>query len=381
MTYGQPERFSEKLNSPYHEGIVAFNSDYTEIYVTRNRRNPQTTANQVFPLEIMRSQNANDSAWTALEPLPFNNDNYSVAHPSLTPDENRLFFSSDMPGGFGGKDLYVSEKTDGQWGRAVNLGPAINTEGDELYPFYENKRLYFASDGQVGLGGLDVFFVNDLSNGDWSEVENPGAPINSTSDDFGIIVIPGGQFGYFTSNRAGGAGGDDIYSFYKGRSRIFFDLTDATTGNLLQSPIIKSNCGEQIVIQWSDNQPFVQLDEGQCCELSFWQQGYYTQTQQICVRAGDQSRVKIALQPEAEIPTLRIEGTIYDQNTGLPLEGAVVRLTSDNCGGNSMSLTNAAGNYQFSIKKPCCYQLRIEKSDFCDDDGRNDLCRDSERRF
>lgn len=81
LTYGQPERFSNKLNSQYHEGIVAFNSDYTEIYVTRNRRNPQTTVNQVFPLEIMRAQNANDSAWTALEPLPFNNDNYSVAHP------------------------------------------------------------------------------------------------------------------------------------------------------------------------------------------------------------------------------------------------------------------------------------------------------------
>lgn len=361
LTYGLPARFSNNLNSRYGEGIAAFNTDFTEIYFTRNRQN--TKAEEPARLEIMRAQNPNDSAWSDLEPLPFNNPNYSVAHPALTPDGQRLYFSSDMPGGFGGKDLYFSEKTNGQWGPLVNLGPTINTEGDELYPFYQDKRLYFASDGQIGLGGLDIFYVNELENSDWSEVENLGAPINSMSDDFGLIVVAQGNFGYFSSNRPGGTGADDIYSFFKTTLKVAFELTDATTGLKLQAPTIKSDCEENTPVQWTENQPFVQFSEGQCCEFTFSQPGYKNLTRRVCATEASTIPLKIALQADVQV-VMSITGTVYDQISGVPLAGAAVQLSSDNCGGKLTATTDADGKFSIAIKKACCYKLRVEKSDF-----------------
>lgn len=361
LNYGLPTRFSNNLNSRYGEGIATFNTDFTEIYFTRNRQN--TKAEEPARLEIMRAQNPKDSAWSDLEPLPFNNATYSVAHPALTPDGQRLYFSSDMPGGFGGKDLYFSEKINGQWGPPVNLGPTINTEGDELYPFYQDKRLYFASDGQVGLGGLDIFHVKELENSDWSEAENLGAPINSRSDDFGLIIISQGNFGYFSSNRPGGMGADDIYSFYKTALKVAFELTDATTGLKLQAPLIKSECEEIAPVQWTDNQPFVQFREGQCCEFVFSQPGYQNLIRRVCASEASSTPIKIALQADAQA-VMSIAGTVYDQISGAPLAGAAVLLTSDNCGDKLTATTNGNGKFSIAIKKACCYKLRVEKSDF-----------------
>jgi len=364
LKYGTPERFAEGLNSSYGEGIGAFTftEKDTEIYFTRNHQKSKTET--VSRLEIIRAQNPNDSVWGNLEPVSFNNKSYSVAHPSLPADGERLYFSSNMPGGFGGRDLYFSDKIAGQWGPPVNLGPTINTESDEVYPFYQNKRLYFASDGQVGLGGMDVFFVNDLGNGDWSEVENLGAPINSSFDDFGLVAMPEGQLGYFTSNRPGGVGSDDIYSFTTNnaiaKSKIFFDLTDATTGAILQTSIITSNCKEIILVERQGNQLFIQLQKGQCCEFSFALKGYISQNREVC--ATEAGSIKIALQPETQSKV--IVGTVFDQQTGAPLEGAMVKLLSDKCGDNVITSTNAVGQFSFPIKKACCYQLRVEKDNF-----------------
>lgn len=361
LNYSSPTLFSQNLNARYGEGITTFNTDFTEMYFTRNRQN--TKPEEPARLEIMQAQNPNDSAWSDLKPLPFNSANYSVAHPALTPDGQKLYFSSDMPGGFGGKDLYFSEKSNGQWGPPVNLGPMINTEGDELYPFYQDNRLYFASDGQIGLGGLDIFYVNDLENSDWSEVENLGAPINSISDDYGLIVVAQGNFGYFSSNRPGGTGADDIYSFFKTVLKINFDLTDASTGNPLQGVVIKSTCEENIPVQWTSQQPFVQLREGQCCEFLFSQPGYQNLTRRVCAADAKNAPLKIALQPN-ENEAFGISGVVYDQMSGVVLAGVIVQLTSDNCGGKFTTITDASGKFYLAAKKNCCYKLRLEKPDF-----------------
>jgi Tetratricopeptide repeat/WD40-like Beta Propeller Repeat len=146
--------------------------------------------------------------------LPFNSDEFNALMPSLSTDGSQIYFSSDMPGGFGGLDLYVSKKEMGKWGPAMNLGPNINTEGNEISSFITSPEgLYFASNGHLGLGGFDILYASDTGRGQWSSPVNLGAPINSVSDDFGFNSSKDKTKGIFSSNRKGGAGFNDIYSF------------------------------------------------------------------------------------------------------------------------------------------------------------------------
>ncbi|HXC04458.1 MAG TPA: OmpA family protein, partial [Bacteroidia bacterium] len=140
---------------------------------------------------------------------------YSVGQPSLTADGNTMYFTSDMPGGFGGSDLYrTTRDTKGNWSAPENLGNKINTEGDEMFPFVEQKNgvLYFSSNGRFGLGGQDIFLCA-LDGKKFGAVVNAGTPVNTPSDDFAAIVNDELKTGYFSSNRAGGSGSDDLYSF------------------------------------------------------------------------------------------------------------------------------------------------------------------------
>ncbi len=154
-----------------------------------------------------------DNQWGNIQAFQYNSDDYSVGHPALSPDGNTLYFVSDMPGGKGGTDLYKCSKQGSGWGKPENLGGIINTEGDEMFPFMSNDgTLYFSSEGLPGLGGLDVFSTKARGNG-WAEPKNLFFPINTNGDDFAFIIDPSNTYGYFSSNRAGGKGDDDIYSF------------------------------------------------------------------------------------------------------------------------------------------------------------------------
>ncbi|MEZ4986344.1 MAG: OmpA family protein [Saprospiraceae bacterium] len=151
--------------------------------------------------------------WENVQELPFNGHDFTCMHPALSPDESKLFFTSNRPGGFGGMDIYVSEWNNGRWSAPVNLGPEINTSKNEAFPFFhESGTLFFASDGHKGSGRLDIFMV-DMSERTWGKVYNLGAPFNSPEDDLGLVLVPDGTSGYFTSARSGGFGQDDVYMF------------------------------------------------------------------------------------------------------------------------------------------------------------------------
>ena len=209
--------FYRKIDSQFHDGPVCFNSDFTIMYLTRNNFNNNKSGKSkdgVNKLKLYRSA-FKDDKWDDLEELPFNNNEYSVGHASLSKDGKKLYFSSDMPGGIGGTDIYfVDVNTDGTFGKPVNLGKNINTEGSEMFPFiHPNKNLFYSSDGHQGLGHLDIFYSGLQKDGTYGKSKNIGLPINSEHDDFAIILNPGQTAGYFSSNRDGGKGDDDIYSF------------------------------------------------------------------------------------------------------------------------------------------------------------------------
>lgn len=211
----KPVNFSVELNSRLHEGPVCFNREGNRIFFTRNNLRDGITradAKGRVGLKIYEAVRG-EYDWVNLTELPFNSDDFSCMHPSLSPDGTRIFFASDKPGGYGGFDLYVVERKGDTWSDMINLGPEVNTPGNEVFPFiHETGTLFFASDGHKGLGGMDVFSI-DLSTRTWGAVTNLGEPINSRADDFGFILNPDGNAGFFSSDRAEGAGKDDIYGF------------------------------------------------------------------------------------------------------------------------------------------------------------------------
>ncbi len=204
------KKFSRKINTKLHESTSVFTNDGTTMYFTRNNYNNgkiNKDNNGVVRLKIFVAKFIEDE-WREIRELPFNSDSYSVAHPALSVNEEKLYFASDMPGSIGGADIfYVLINADGSYGDPVNIGSHINTESRETFPFIsKNNQLYFSSDGHPGLGGLDVF--STAIEQDNAKVKNLGLPINGSQDDFTFIMDSETNNGYFSSNRDGS---DDIY--------------------------------------------------------------------------------------------------------------------------------------------------------------------------
>ena len=205
----EPKIFANNLKSTLNTGPVCFNKEQNLMYVTRNVKSKKEGS----VLDIYTTKKTKGKWSKNLERVPLQHTGYSIAHPSLSPDGKKLYFSSDMPGGYGGMDLYVCDNKNGFLSSPENLGPDINTPGNEVFPFISNDgRLYFASDGLQGLGGLDIFFVLPAEDS-FSYPFNMGYPINTSADDFSIYLNEDKRTGYLTSNRPGGKGEDDIYAF------------------------------------------------------------------------------------------------------------------------------------------------------------------------
>ena len=223
-TLGAPILFTKRLNSRYNESSPTFTKDGKTMYFTRNNFNNGKRgrdASQATRLKIYKASLINGE-WDDVTELSINSSEYSVAHPALSPDDKTLFFASDMPGSIGQSDLYKSTiNADGSIGTPINLGKKINTPGRETFPTVtDDGELYFATDGFPGLGGLDVFVSKINSDNSFSEPLNVGSPVNGKTDDFAFVIDTKSRVGYFTSNREGGQGFDDIYKFIETKKLI-----------------------------------------------------------------------------------------------------------------------------------------------------------------
>lgn len=203
------DKFSKQLNMDYaYDGPIAISPDDKEIIFTRTKYNPAKAVNtaQLYIADYAKGKIKN------IRPFEYNSDAYNTAHAAYSPDGNTLFFVSDMPGGFGQTDIWMCKRENGKWGQPKNLGGDINTSGKEVFPYVrKDGRLFFSSDGLPGLGGLDIFSAN-LKEGIWILNRMESLKLNSSYDDF-AIVFTSDSTGYFSSNRNGGKGKDDVYSF------------------------------------------------------------------------------------------------------------------------------------------------------------------------
>lgn len=243
------EKFNKKVNQKWHEGAASFFEKGSMMAFTRDNYQAKSQ-NQTVNLELYFSK-YDGNKWSNPSSFYLNNKEYSVGHPSVSEDGSTLYFASNMPGGYGGVDIYCVKKlTSGEWCKAVNMGPNVNTEGDEMFPFYEesSKTLFFASDGHYGLGGLDIYSVT-VKEDKTGKARNIGVPINGSEDDFALIIDKSLSNGYFTSNRQSGKGDDDIYSFIANLNR-----GGNTLKHVLQ--ILDRNSGKPIrsaSVKYSDN--------------------------------------------------------------------------------------------------------------------------------
>lgn len=239
---GKISKFEGKVNSKFNESTPIFTKDGKTMYFSRNNflnGKKGKDASKVTLIKIYKATKENDQ-WSKITELPFNNDVYSVAHPTLSPDEKTLYFASDMPGSKGQSDLFkVTINNDGSYGTPQNLGTAINTEGRETFPLVTaENELYFASDGHPGLGGLDVFVTKINPDGTLGEIQNVGDGINSPKDDFAYLIDTQSRRGFVTSNRDGGQGYDDIYKFLETRKLICVqELTGTVTDLATSQPL------------------------------------------------------------------------------------------------------------------------------------------------
>lgn len=240
-----PVFFHKKgLKTKFNESTPVFTKDGRTMYFTKNNSvngKRGQSENRITLLKLYKAILINDE-WSNVQELPFNSDQYSVAHPALSVDEKTLYFASDMPGTLGLSDLFkVSINNDGTYGRPENLGVEINTEGRETFPFISNdNEIYFASDGRPGLGGLDVFVAKINNDGSFEETQNLGEPINSKFDDFAFIINSKNRNGFFSSNRENGLGLDDVYRFTEIRKLVceqdlMGTVTDAETNETLSN--------------------------------------------------------------------------------------------------------------------------------------------------
>ena len=223
---GNRKPFSSSVNTQFNESTPVFTKDGNTMYFTRNNYVNKKLGSDIentILLKILRATKDKNGNWGDIVEVPFNSDQYNVAHPALSPDEKYLYFASDMPGSFGNSDIFrVEILGDNQYGTPENLGNIINTAGRESFPYISKDNvLYYSSDGIPGLGGLDIFAAKFNADGSTSKPVNIGMPGNSADDDFCFVFNSDSKIGFLTSNRPGGKGKDDIYSFHEDKPLLF----------------------------------------------------------------------------------------------------------------------------------------------------------------
>ena len=359
------------LNKKYHEGPSSYNKEGNIVVYTQDNYQSKSS-DGIRKLEMVESK-FKDGKWSEKIPFPLNNKEYSVGHPSLSADGNTLYFASDMPGGIGGVDIYkITRNSDGTWGKAENLGNKINTEGNEMFPFiHESGLFFFSSDGRPGLGGLDVF-ATQIKNNQISKVINVGSPINGSKDDFSFVLNESKTKGYFASNREGGKGDDDIYSFnllkpfqfgktIKGVAQdkngnilanVKVDLFDAE-GKLISTAVTNNN-GEYV---------FDVENPGQY-KLSGQKESYISGNNSVSVPEGkDLVESNVALEKD---PGMSLVAIITDAQTKKPLDGAKVTILADGNQPFDNFVTKADQNYRRALPNnkvgdKLNYKIKIEK--------------------
>ncbi|MBL1279257.1 MAG: OmpA family protein [Fluviicola sp.] len=338
--------FNKKRNKKYNEGPASFNNASDFMVYTQN----QYDNKEVLTLKIVTSRLI-AGKWSKPQNVPFNHPDYSVGQPSLSGDGMTLYFTSNMPGGYGGTDIYsVNRNEDGTWGRPLNMGSKINTAGNEMFPFIHKEGiLFFSSDGHNGMGGLDIYAAQTY--GGVSDVKALEAPINSPADDFSFIISSDQYSGYFSSNREGGKGSDDLYYFINSEKFANVSFLQGVVTDVNGTPLsdaevrVLGSNGQEIskVLTNSKGEYQFNVDPNTTYQVATDLESYYSSIEKIpTIEASQEYTRNITLNKDFGISIL---GIITDSKTNQPIGNAKIFLVDLSTGEEEEYTTTSAGSF------------------------------------
>lgn len=389
--YGQPEMVKGDVNGRFHDGVATFNGEQNQMFYSKNNSSGKNKEDHV-DLKIYSAMLQKDKSWKEIGELSFNSNDFASCHPSVTADGNTLYFTSDRPGGFGGMDIYMSNKVGETWTTPQNLGSTINSPADEIFPnIGTDGVLYFASNGHPGLGGLDIFAAKKIDVSDestWQVRENLGKPFNTKRDDFCFYMNADQTQGYLTSTRRGGTGEDDIYEWKTSTPLKVFDKNkkQASNANALTNLIhvyeedteldmegvIVSvvNIEDEKASQWytTDKKGDVTMNvvPGTKMKLIIEKPGY-----DKVIRKMDAVDILTA-NKTIEIPLTamnctELTGTVMNTDCDKPLTEADITLVNKCTGQKEKIKTDENGEFDYCLKCGCEYEVMASKTTFSTD--------------
>ncbi len=362
------------VNSRYHDGVGTFDSVANRLYFTRNNyyygtleKNTKGELNlAIFHSDVVTGE-FGQPEWGNLVPFEHNDPDANYGHPCISPDGRKLFFASDRAGGSGGTDIWYCENLGNQWGAPINMGPTVNTSGDELFPFlHRDSTLYFVSTGHPGLGGYDIFYSR-LAKAGPGKVFNLGYPMNTRFNDHGLIFF-NDTTGFFASDRPGGQGSDDIYgctirppTVYLAGIVIDKETKIPIEGASIQLKDADGRFMDRVKVEALPGGKFkVETPYQDKYVLVVNRNGYFQQVVNVSTNEDDLENIVVEMQKY----DYAAEGIVSNGDTGAPLEGVKVELLDAQGNLIESVLTDASGKYAFALKPESDYRLKVEKEGF-----------------
>ncbi|MBK7409787.1 MAG: PD40 domain-containing protein [Saprospirales bacterium] len=361
----QPSFLRSELRNIYNEGPVSYSPDGRWVVITKNNfvDGTRQIPSSGLELSLYIAEVTDKGDWTNPLPFPHNGSGYSNGFGSFSPDGSALYYASNRPDGFGGYDIFVSNRVGNSWSTPENLGPAVNSVGDEITPYFNGTYLYFASNWHTGFGGFDIFKAQRSYN-TWGSVENLGTGINSPRDDYGFIFDEANNIGYLTSNRVGGKGLEDIYRVQKSLDNIVFYVMNASNRTPVPNALVDlTSCGQGRFMTDNNGMFTFRTTSGLNCNVEIAKEGYANNTLSVTTLGGHQGRnFEVFLKKIGE----DYFGGIINVQTGQPIAQALVRAISQTDGSSLEAFSDDRGGYALGLSPNTSYIIRYSKGGFVD---------------
>ncbi len=365
----KPSFLRSDLSNTFSEGPLSYTANGKMVAFTKNNFVDGTRQIPSSGMEtsIYFAEATENGDWKEAVPFVYNGSGYSSGFPSLSADGKVMYFSSNRPDGYGGWDIYVTYNNNGTWSTPENIGPVLNSEGNELHPFFDGTDLYFSSDWHHGYGGLDVFKGSKV-NGNWEKVFHMGNGINSPRDDYGYVFNKQMNIGYFASNRIGGKGKEDIYQVTKKSDQIVIKVINALDKNPVAGVSLDfSSCGEPVFTTDANGLYSLQALAGLDCEVVASKEGFSPYAFQLKASGKKETMtIEVLLSKESD----RYLGRIINATNNEAIKDVFVRATDQNSGQVIETYSDAQGSYRLPLTPESTYVIRYSKAGFLDTHNR-----------